>query len=57
MSPEEAQTQQGVTANRFAILCAEYGVEPSIALENPQVVAALKAGDLRDLEETLSELF
>ena len=32
-----------MTANKFNALCAEYLIDPAIALENDRVVAALQA--------------
>jgi len=46
-----------MTKNQFDILCAQYGVAPSIALENPDIVAALRARDSAEVERILANEF
>jgi hypothetical protein len=46
-----------MTQNQFAALCAQYGVAPSIALENPNIVAALRARDSVAVEHVLANEF
>ena len=46
-----------MTQNQFATLCEQYGVAPSIALENPSIVAALRARDSAEVERVLANEF
>jgi hypothetical protein len=41
----------------FIILCVKYTVEPSIALENPDLCDALRAKDEEEVERILCEEF
>jgi len=46
-----------MTQNQFAALCAQYGIAPSLALENPDIVAALRARDSAAVERILADDF
>jgi len=46
-----------VTMSQFAALCGQYAVDPACALENENVVAALRSRDLAELERILAEEF
>lgn len=43
--------------NTFIFLCVEHLIEPSIALENERVVAAIQANDIEALKAALREDF
>lgn len=43
--------------NQFASACAEHGVDPAIALENANIVAALRQRDLAEVVRLLKEEF
>lgn len=46
-----------MTQNQFAALCTEHCIAPEIALENDDIVAALKARDDAAIVRILSEEF
>ena len=46
-----------MTKNQFDALCAQYGVAPDIALDNPNIVAALRARDSAEVERVLANEF
>jgi hypothetical protein len=46
-----------MTQNQFAALCIQYGIAPSIALENDQLREALKARDDKKVIEILTNEF
>lgn len=46
-----------VTKNEFVALCGEYGIDPGIALEDEDVVAALQAKDADAVRKALEENF
>jgi hypothetical protein len=41
----------------FAAICAKYFIAPSVALENDNVVNALRNDDIQELERVLREEF
>jgi hypothetical protein len=46
-----------MTRNEFVVLCLKYNIAPEIALENENVVRALKAKDTREVENVLRDEF
>jgi hypothetical protein len=46
-----------MTQNEFLTLCLEHGVAPSLALENPAIVEALKARDAQAVATILTNEF
>ena len=46
-----------MTANEFNALCCKHLVHPAIALENEEIVAALRAKDTARVEALLAEQF
>ena len=46
-----------MTRSQFIALCNEHTIEPSIALENDQVVAAIKSGNIELLITVLNSEF
>lgn len=46
-----------MTANEFSALCSEYGIPPSVALENDDIVEALKNGDADAVADILANEF
>lgn len=46
-----------MTQNEFLALCLEHCVDPSIALENPAIVEALKARDAQAVATILTNEF
>jgi hypothetical protein len=47
-----------MTKNEFVSICAMLYVHPSVALEHPEVLAALRAGaDADEVEQLLTALF
>lgn len=46
-----------MTKNQFDTLCSQYGVAPSVALENPAIVEALRARDSVAVERVLANEF
>ena len=46
-----------MTQSQFAALCLERTIEPSIALENDDVIQAIKSGDIEVLIATLDNQF
>jgi len=46
-----------MTQNQFAALCTEHCIAPEIALENDDIVEALKARDDAEIVRILSEEF
>jgi hypothetical protein len=46
-----------MTQNQFAALCGAYLIDPAIALENDNIVAAIKAGDTEMVQFLLDNEF
>jgi hypothetical protein len=46
-----------MTQNEFAALCGAYLIDPAIALENDNVIAAIKAADVAGLIAILENEF
>lgn len=46
-----------MTQNQFNTLCAQYYIDPAIALENDNIVAAIKAGDVEMVQFLLANEF
>jgi hypothetical protein len=46
-----------MTTNEFNALCGEHLIDPAIALENEQVVQALREGDDAKVETLVKEEF
>jgi hypothetical protein len=46
-----------MTQNQFNTLCAAYYIDPAIALENDNVIAAIRAGDVAALTAVLQNEF
>lgn len=46
-----------MTKNQFTNLCAAYLIDPAIALENDNVIAAIRAGDVAKLTAILENEF
>ena len=47
-----------MTKNQFALLCAIRFIDPSMALENENIVEALQnGGDIQEIEEILENEF
>jgi hypothetical protein len=46
-----------MTQNQFAALCGAYLIDPTIALENDNVIAAIRAGDVAALTAVLQNEF
>ena len=46
-----------MTANEFAALCSEYCIDPAIALENEDIVEALKNRDVEAVADILANEF
>jgi hypothetical protein len=46
-----------MTQNQFIYLCNESNIEPAIALENDNVIAAIRAGDVAALTAVLQNEF
>ncbi len=46
-----------LTRNEFAAICGEYLITPEMALENEQVVGAIKQNDRDALKEALETEF
>jgi len=46
-----------MTQNEFTALCTERTIEPSLALENDDVINALKSGDIELLISVLDSQF
>ena len=46
-----------MTQTQFTLLCNEYLIEPSIALENEAVVDAIKSNDVQTLKDVLESQF
>lgn len=46
-----------MTQNQFATLCDQYSIDPAIALENDNVIAAIRAGDAAALVNILQNEF
>ena len=46
-----------MTANEFAAICVEFGIDPGIALENDEVRRIVKCGNLEELREVMKEQF
>ena len=43
--------------NEFAAICAEFGIDPGIALENDEVRRVIKYGNIAELREVMKEQF
>jgi len=46
-----------MTKNEFAVICGQYLIDIGIALENENVIAAVKAGDILALHHVLQTEF
>ena len=46
-----------MTQNQFTALCAAYYIDPAIALENDNVITAIRAGDIAGLTAILQNEF
>lgn len=46
-----------MTKNEFTALCEKYLVHPAVALDNEEIVKALKAKDRQKVEQILKEQF
>lgn len=46
-----------MTQTQFTIICNEYFIEPSIALENDDVINAIKSNDVQTLKAVLESQF
>jgi hypothetical protein len=46
-----------MTQNQFIYLCNESNIEPALALENDNIVAAIKAGDIEMVQFLLDNEF
>jgi hypothetical protein len=46
-----------MTQNQFTALCTERTIEPSLALENDEVINAIKSGDIELLISVLDSQF
>lgn len=46
-----------MTQSQFAALCVERTIDPSLALENDEVIQAIKSGDIEVLIATLDNQF
>ena len=46
-----------MTKNQFMELCAAACIDPAIALENDDVVAAIRAGDVKQVQYLLTNEF
>ena len=46
-----------MTQSQFATLCAQRTIDPSIALENDDVIQAIKSGDIELLTSILDNQF
>lgn len=46
-----------MTQSQFAALCTERTIDPSLALENENVIKAIKAGDIELLTSILDNQF
>jgi hypothetical protein len=46
-----------MTQNKFTALCTERTIEPSLALENDDVINAIKSGDIDLLISVLDSQF
>jgi len=46
-----------MTSNQFAALCARFGVYPAIALENAEIVQALRERNDAEIERILANDF
>ena len=46
-----------MTQSQFAALCIERTIDPSLALENDDVIQAIKSGDIEALIATLDNQF
>lgn len=46
-----------MTQSQFAALCIERTIDPSLALENDDVIQAIKSGDIDLLIATLNNQF
>jgi hypothetical protein len=46
-----------MTKNQFVAICVERTIDPSLALENDDVINAIKTGDIEILIATLDNQF
>jgi hypothetical protein len=46
-----------MTKNEFMAICVEKCIDPSLALENDEVIQAIKTGDIEILIATLDNQF
>lgn len=46
-----------MTKNEFVAICVERTIDPSLALENDEVIQAIKSGDIDLLIATLDNQF
>jgi len=46
-----------MTKNQFLALCGKYAIDPALALENDDVVEALRSRDADEVERILAEEF
>lgn len=46
-----------MTRNEFVAICVERTIDPSLALENDEVIQAIKSGDIDLLIATLDNQF
>jgi hypothetical protein len=46
-----------MTKNEFMAICIEKTIDPSLALENDEVIQAIKTGDIEILIATLDNQF
>lgn len=46
-----------MSRNQFAALCAQYAIDPAVALENDELRAALLARNNAEVERILKEEF
>ena len=46
-----------MTQSQFTALCVERTIDPSLALENDEVIQAIKSGDIEVLIATLDSQF
>jgi hypothetical protein len=46
-----------MTQTQFALICNEYLIEPSMALENDDVIQAIKSNDTQALKDVLESQF
>ena len=58
VTPNHKTTDTNMTADQFAALCSIRYIEPALALENENILAALRdGGDVQEIEEILDAEF